>query len=60
MRTKEPFTLLLIDIFGELAMSIKLAGEGYIKNPFRELRVVLGLIFAGLFTAASWPEASRN
>lgn len=52
------FNVLFSDIFGELAASIKLAGEGYISYSLREIRSVLDLFYAGLFTISSWPPKS--
>ena len=57
-KIEEYSKLLLADIFGELAVSIKLAGEGYISYSLREIRSVLDLIFAGLFTISSWSPGS--
>jgi hypothetical protein len=54
------FSLLLDDIFGELAISIKLAGEGYIKYSLRGIRSVLDLLFAGLFTVSSFLPGSAE
>ncbi|AKA49667.1 hypothetical protein IX51_11780 [uncultured archaeon] len=60
-KIEEQFKLLLADIFGELGISIKLAGEGYIKYSLREIRSVLDLLFAGLFTVSSWvPDSQKN
>lgn len=52
------FKLLFADIFGELGISIKLAGEGYIKYSLRAIRSVIDLLFAGLFTVSSWVQDS--
>ena len=57
-KIEEYFEILLADIFGELAVSIKLAGEGYIIYSLREIRSVLDLMFAGVFTISSWPPGS--
>lgn len=57
-KIEEDFKLLLADIFGELAISIKLAGEGYISYSLREIRAVLDILFAGLFTISSWTPGS--
>lgn len=57
-KIEEHFKLLFADIFGELGISIKLAGEGYIKYSLREIRSVLDLLFAGLFTVSSWVQDS--
>ena len=59
-KIEERFKLLLADIFGELGVSIKLAGEGYIKYSLREIRSVLDLLFAGLFTISSWTSDSQE
>ena len=60
-KNEEHFKLLLADIFGELGISIKLAGEGYIKYSLKEVRAVLDLLFAGLFTISSWsPNSQRS
>lgn len=59
-KIEEHFNLLLADIFGELGVSIKLAGEGYIKYSLREIRSVLDLLFAGLFTISSWTPNSQE
>ena len=60
MKKEQYLALLLADIFGELGISIKLAGEGYIKYSLREIRSVLDLLFAGLFTVSSWPVGSKK
>lgn len=60
MKTRQHFTLLLSDIFGELGVSVKLAGEGFVKYSLRELRAVLDLLFAGIFTATSWTSGSKE
>ncbi len=54
------FNALFSDIFGELAISVKLAGEGYIKYSLREIRSSFDLLFAGIFTVSSWPSDSLN
>jgi hypothetical protein len=59
-KTEEFFGLLFADIFSELAISIKLAGEDYIKYSLREIRATLDLIFLGLFTISSWPGGSAE
>lgn len=60
-KTESYFKLLLEDIFGELSISVKLAGEGYIKYSLRGIRSALDLLFAGLFTVSSWsPEDIKN
>ncbi len=53
-KTESYFKLLLADIFGELSIAVKLAGEGYIKYSLRGIRSVLDILFAGLFTVSSW------
>lgn len=53
-KTQEHFTYLLSDIFGELAISIKLAAEGYIKYSLREIRSVLDILYAGLYITSTW------
>ena len=50
--------LMFSDIFAELAVSIKLASEGYIKYSLRNLRAALDLLFAGIYTISSWTEGS--
>ncbi|MCL5990241.1 MAG: hypothetical protein M1166_07925 [Candidatus Thermoplasmatota archaeon] len=57
-KIEENFKLLFADIFGELGVSVKLAGEGYISYSLREIRAVLDLLFAGLFTVSSWTPRS--
>jgi hypothetical protein len=52
--------LLFADIFGELAISIKMASEGYFKYSLRNIRATLDLIFAGLFFVLSWDNLSLN
>lgn len=59
-KTEEHLKLLFADIFGELAISIKLAGEGFISYSLREIRSVFDLLFAGLFTVSSWPPGSTE
>lgn len=60
-KAEEHFKLLFADIFGELAISIKLAGEGYIKFSLRSIRAALDLFFAGLFSVSSWvPDSLLN
>lgn len=59
-KAEEYFVYLLADIFGELGISIKLAGEGYIKYSLREIRSVLDILLAGIFTASSWSSGSKN
>jgi len=59
-RTEEFFILLFADILSELAISIKLAGEGYIKYSLREIRATLDLAFMGVFTISSWPAGGAK
>jgi len=59
-RTEKFLALLFADIFSELAISVKLAGEGYIKYSLREIRATLDLIFMGIFTISSWPGGSAE
>lgn len=59
-KIEEYFKLLLVDIFGELGVSVKLAGEGYISYSLRGIRAVFDLLFAGLFTVSSWTEGSAE
>jgi hypothetical protein len=59
-KIEEHFKLLLADIFGELGVLIKLAGEGYIDYSLKEIRSVLDLLFAGLFTISSWTSDSQE
>lgn len=60
-KIEEQFKLLLADIFGELGISVKLAGEGYVKHSLRGIRSVLDLLFAGLFTVSSWvPDSLKS
>ncbi|QRF76137.1 hypothetical protein Thermo_01654 [Thermoplasmatales archaeon] len=60
-KIERDFGLLFADIFGELAISVKLAGEGYIKYSLREIRSALDILFAGLFTVSSWvPDSIKS
>jgi len=59
-KSQEHFTYLLSDIFGELAISIKLAAEGYVKYSLREIRSVLDLLYAGLYIASTWTYDSQK
>lgn len=59
-KIEEHLKFLFADIFGELALSIKLAGEGFISYSLREIRSVFDLLFAGLFTVSSWPPGSAK
>lgn len=59
-KIEEYFKLLIADIFGELGVSVKLAGEGFVSYSLREIRSVLDLLFAGLFTISSWTLGSQE
>lgn len=57
-KTKEKkqrlLSVLFEDVSGEIAVSIKLASEGYIKQSLRGLRSIIDLLIAGLFASTSW------